>query len=308
MLTESVRAAFVPVLAGALIVAGCSRNSTDLPAPASAAPAGEQGKPASNDKKAESSDSTPPPGVDLSKLDDFERKVFFRVLNKESSACGKAHSLLQSVRTDRSCRKSLYAARYVARLIDGGYTDSEISESIEKRWKSPRKTLELADTPVKGNPGAPVSIVEFVDYECPHCKRVQPVLRQILEEYRDEVRVYFKHYPLGGHTNARTAAEAGVAAHRQGKFWPYNDKLWANADSLTPASMEQFAKEVGLDVGKWRTDFESDEVKARVDKDRNDGQALGISATPTIYINGRLFTDNRDVESLRDWINEELNR
>ena len=215
---------------------------------------------------------------------------------------------MQSVKTDRACRKSLYAARYVARLVDGGFTDSEISESIEKRFRSTRKTLDLADAPVKGTSGAPVTIVEFVDYECPHCKRVQPVLRQILEEYPEEVKVVFKHYPLGAHTNARTAAEAGVAAHRQGKFWAFNDKLWANADSLTPASMEQFAKEVGLDVGKWRTDFESAETKARVQKDRDEGEALGIAATPTIYINGRRFADNHDPESLRDWINEELNR
>jgi 2-hydroxychromene-2-carboxylate isomerase len=304
MFTELVRAAFVPVLVGLLAgPSACSKNSADLPAPANAAQSSQK-----NEGKPTAEDNTPPPGVDLSKLDDFERKVFFRILNKESSACGKAHSLMQSVKTDRSCRKSLYAARYVARLVDGGYTDSEISESIEKRWKGARKSLDLGDSPWKGNPAAPVTIVEFVDYECPHCKKVQSVLRQILDEYRDEVRVYFKHYPLGGHTNARAAAEAGVAAHRQGKFWPYNEKLWANADSLTPAAMEQFAKDVGLDVSRWRADFESGEVKARVDKDRGDGQALGLSATPTIYINGRLFTDNRDAESLRDWINEELNR
>jgi protein-disulfide isomerase len=307
MFTELVRAAFVPVLVGLLAgTPACAKNSADLPATANASQSPGQRAEKTEGKGGE--DTSPPPGVDLSKLDDFERKVFFRILNKESSACGKAHSLIQSVKTDRSCRKSLYAARYVARLVDGGYTDSEIGESIEKRFKGARKTVELADSPYKGSPAAPVTIVEFVDYECPHCKRVQPVLRQILEEYRDEVRVYFKHYPLGGHTNARAAAEAGVAAHRQGKFWPYNEKLWANADSLTPAAMEQFAKEVGLDVAKWRADYESDEVKARVEKDRNDGQGLGISATPTIYINGRQFTDNRDVESLRDWINEELNR
>jgi protein-disulfide isomerase len=310
MFTQSVRAAFVRtwlVVAGAVTVAvpasaGCARRSAEVPAPANAAPAGDKG----GDKKTE--DNSPPPGVDLTKLDDFERKVFFRILNRESSACGKAHSLIQSVKTDRSCRKSLYAARYVARLVDGGFTDSEIGESIGKRFRTPRKTVEVTDSPVKGSAGAPVTIVEFVDYECPHCKRVQPVLKQILEEYPEEVKLVFKQYPLGAHTNARAAAEAGVAAHQQGKFWAYNDKLWANADNLTPALMEQLAKESGLDVTKWRADFESEAIKARVQKDRDEGQALGIASTPTIYINGRQFTDNRDVESLRDWVNEELNR
>jgi protein-disulfide isomerase len=298
----------IPFIVVLLPAAGaCARKSAEVPGAASAAPAsaGEQGKDKGGGK---ADDTTPPPGVDLTKLDDFERKVFFRVLNKEASACGKAHSLLQSVKTDKGCRKSLYAARYVARLVDAGFTDSEISESIQKRFRTDRVTLDLADAPVKGNASAPVTIVEFVDYECPHCKRVQPVLRQILDEYHDEVKVLFKHYPLGGHTNARAAAEAATAAAKQGKFWAYNDKLWANADSLTPAVMEQIAKEVGLDVGKWRADFESEAVKARVQKDRDQGEALAIASTPTIYINGRHFTDARDVDSMRDWINEELNR
>jgi predicted DsbA family dithiol-disulfide isomerase len=293
-----------PLLA-ALAAGACAKKSAEVPSSVSAAPASAGEKDKAGGK---SDDTTPPPGVDLTKLDDFERKVFFRVLNKESSACGKAESLLKSARTDKSCRKSLYAARYVARLVDAGFTDSEISESIGKRFRSERATLDLSDTPVKGSPGAPVTIVEFVDYECPHCRRVQPVLRQILDEYRDEVKVLFKHYPLGSHTNAGLAAEAATAAHKQGKFWAYNDKLWNISDSLSPAGMEQIAKDVGLDVTKWRADFESEAVKARVQKDRQQGEALAIAATPTIYINGRQFTDARDVDSMRDWINEELNR
>lgn len=284
--------------------AGCSKNKTEVPATASAAPGEGGGKPA--EKGAD--DTTPPPGVDLTKLDDFERKVFFRVLNKEASACGKAHSLMVSLRTDKGCRKSLYAARYVARLVDGGFTDSEIGESIEKRFRRERQTVNLADVPLKGNPSAPVTVVEFVDYECPHCKKVQPVLRQVLDEYKDEVKLAFKHYPLGGHTNARLAAEATMAANQQGKFWAFNDKVWAISESLTPAALEQIAKDVGLDVAKWRAAVESEDVRARVDRDKREGQTLGISSTPTIYINGREFTDPRDPDSLKDWINEELNR
>jgi protein-disulfide isomerase len=298
----------LPLLTAAVGATGaCAKKSGEVAGTASAAPNGAN-QAAKGGEAAKGEDNTPPPGVDLTKLDEFERKVFFRVMNKESSACGKAHSLLQSVKTDRSCRKSLYAARYVARLVDGGYTDSEISESIQKRFRTERVTLDLGDSPAKGPASAPVTVVEFVDYECPHCKRVQPVLKQVMDDYRDEVKVVFKHYPLGGHTNARAAAEAAMAAHKQGKFWAYNDKIWAIADSLSPAALEQIAKDVGLDVTKWRTDFESEAIKERVQLDRNQGERLALQATPTIYVNGRLFGDNRDVESLKDWINEELNR
>ncbi len=297
-----------------LLAAACAKNTSDISAanaapttaaaPAATAAAGATAAPA-----APTEDSTPPPGVDMSKLDEFERKVFFRIVNKEPSACGKAHSLIFSAKNDRACRKSLYAVKYVARMVDSGYTDSEVGEALRQRFSgAPPKKIDVADAPFKGNPSAPVVLIEFVDYECPHCKRVQPVMRQVVDEFKSEVKVYFKHYPLGGHTNSRLAAEAAVAAQKQGKFWPYNEKIWANADSLTPAALEQFAKDVGLDVAKWRKDLESAEVKGRVEKDHAEGGALGLQSTPTIYLNGREYTDHRDIESLRDWINEELGR
>jgi protein-disulfide isomerase len=299
----------MPMLLPLLVLAACALPlgaCKKTPPEVQSAPANPTAQP--RPENAPSGDTTPPPGVDMSQLDEFERKVFFRIVNKEPSACGKAHSLLQSVKTDPACRKSVYAVKYVARLIDAGYTDSEIAESLGKRFRAEKKTVETADAPMKGSPSARITLVEFVDYECPHCKRVQPVLRQVLEEFKNDVKLHFKHYPLGGHTNARLAAEATMAANKQGKFWAYNDKVWHHAEALTPAVLEQIAKEVGLDVAQWRKDLESEEIKARVQRDRSDGDRLGIRSTPTIYINGREFSDQRDVDSLRDWINEELGR
>ena len=291
------------LIAVAALAAACSKNSSDARAATGTTPAAQPvaAPPAE--------DNTPPPGIDLSALDEFERKVFFRVLNKEPSACGKAHSLIYSLKNDASCRRSVYAARYVVKLVDSGYTDSEVSEKLQKRFRSgPRKNIDVADAPMKGNPSARVTLIEFADYECPHCKRAQPVLRQAVDEYKNDVRVYFKHYPLSAHPNARLAAEAAVAAQKQGKFWPYNDGVWAHSEGLTPAVLEQIAKDVGLDVEKWRKDLDSDEVRQRVQKDHADGEALSLQATPTIYLNGREYTDGRDIDSLKDWVNEELGR
>ncbi len=254
-------------------------------------------------------DTTPPPGLDLAKLDDFERKVFFRVVNRESSACGRAHSLLYSAKHDSSCRASFYAVRYVAHLVDSGFTDSEIAERLDRRFRAPRvEHFDLVAAPGKGKQSARVTIVEFVDYECPHCKHAQALLRQVVEEYPNDVRVYFKHFPLSGHTNARLAAEAAVAAHKQGKFWPYSDKVWEKSDNLTPAVLEKVAKEVGLDVATWRKDAASDGVKDRVQADKSEGTALHILATPAIFINGRKYGDPLDIASLTEWIDEELGR
>jgi protein-disulfide isomerase len=266
--------------------------------------------PAATPLAAGAADTTPPPGVDVSKLDNFQKKVFFRVANTEASICGQAQSLLQSAKAQKDpCRRSLNALRYVARLVEQGYTDSEISESLSKRYRSTSpKSIDVADAPMKGSPTAKVTLVEFADYECPHCKRLQPVLRQILDEFHSDVKVYFKHYPLPQHTNARLAAEAAVAAQRQGKFWQFQDMLWDKQDELTPVEIEKIAKDSGLDVTKFRQDLDSQPVKARVQKDRAEGQALGLQATPTLYIDGREYTDPKDTESLREWIKEELSR
>ena len=100
--------------------------------PPGANPVAEKGGSPSGD------DNSPPPGIDLGKLDEFERKVFYRVVNRESSACGKGHSLIYSVKHDSSCRASVYAVRYVAHLVDSGFTDSEICEKLDKRFRTPR--------------------------------------------------------------------------------------------------------------------------------------------------------------------------
>lgn len=300
--------------AGLIFVPGCKKTPPEAhSAPAVVEPAARAGAtaaPATGGAPAGGKeDSAVPPGVDLSKLDDFERKVFFRIVNKEASACGGKESLIASAKNDKSCRKSFYALRYVARLVDQGYTDSEISEALGKRYRGvPAKNIDVGDAPTKGNPAARVTLVEFADYECPHCKRLQPVLRQVLDEYRNDVRLFFKHYPLPQHDHATAAAEAAIAAHRQGKFWPFDDKLWANQESLGAADVEKYAKESGLDLGKWRKDLEDPAIKDRVNKDRADGKTLGLQSTPTVYINGREYTDPRDFESIKDWIDEELGR
>ena len=242
------------------------------------------------------------------KLDDLGKKVFMRVASSESSVCGQAQSLIQSANDPKAnCRRSVSALRYVVRLIEQGFTDSEISEKLANRYRpvSARK-IDVADAPIKGSPTAKITLVEFADYECPHCKRFQPVLHQILDEFRSDVKLYFKHYPLPQHTNARLAAEAAVAAQKQGKFWQFQDKLWEKSDELTPAEIEKAAKDIGLDVAKFRQDMASEPVKARVQKDRSDGAAAGIQATPTLYINGREYTDGRDADSLREWIKDAI--
>ena len=243
------------------------------------------------------------------KLDEFGKKVFFRIANSESSVCGQAQSLMQSVKSG-ACRRSVNALRYVAKLIEAGFTDSEIAEKLANALPPGQRQEDRrrrgAD---EGEPVAPRS--RWSSSPTTSARTAggfQPVLHQILDEFRSDVKLYFKHYPLPQHTNARLAAEAAVAAQKQGKFWQFQDKLWEKSDELTPAEIEKAAKEVGLDVTKFRQDMASEAVKARVQKDRSDGAAAGLQATPTLYINGREYTDGRDSESLREWIKDQIGR
>jgi protein-disulfide isomerase len=290
-------AALAVAVAGGWSLAACAKTPAAAhPSEAAAAVAakGPAGEP-----------SLPPEVKPLyDKLDDLGKKIFTRIGNSESSVCGDAQSLLNSVKT---CRRSVAALRYVAKLIESGYTDSEIGEKLANRYRPvTAKKIDLTDAPMKGSPTAKITLVEFADYECPHCKRFQPVLHQILDEFRSDVKLYFKHYPLPQHTNARLAAEAAVAAQKQGKFWQFQDKLWEKSEELTPAEIEKAAKAIGLDVAKFRQDMASEPVKARVQKDRSDGAAAGLQATPTLYINGREYTDGRDSDSLREWIKDAI--
>lgn len=289
---------FMALAAAALtLLAACGNQRSEAKAAAAAGAMAAAGKP---------DDTTPPQGVDVSKLDEGEKKIFFRVANKVASACGKAHSLIYSAKNDPGCKRSIFALRYAAKLARDGFLESEITEALEKRYLQKAVKIDVSDAPMKGDPKAPITLVEFADFECPHCRHLQPVLDRLLEEYKGQIKVYYKHFPLRSHQNAEPAAIASVAAQRQGKFWALTTKFWKNQDALAQADLEKYAQETGLDMKKWKEDLGAAATKQRVDKDRAEGDRLNISGTPTVYVNGREVTDAKEYETLKAWIDEEL--
>ncbi|MBN2576569.1 MAG: thioredoxin domain-containing protein [Deltaproteobacteria bacterium] len=299
------------LLIAVLVVAGaCSKRASQTrpksarPAPA-ASPAtitSEVGKPPTG------SDSLPAP-FDLGKLDAFKRKVYDQVVNSEASACGKGHSLLHSIEHDSSCRASLYAVRYVARLADAGFSESEIGEKVKRRFRAPRvPSIDVSQAPHLGSPAGRVKIVEFADYQCDHCKETQTLMHRLLADYSEDVALYFKHFPFRQHINALNAALGATAAQKQGKFWQFHEKVWESSDRLCPAVLEGIAREIGLDFPRWYADVGTDEVRGRVYRDRTEGIGLEIHRTPAIFVNGRRYSDDLDLPSLKDWIDEELGR
>lgn len=157
----------------------------------------------------------------------------------------------------------------------------------------------------KGKDGAKVTIVEFSDLQCPACKSVQPLVDLVTQSASDSVQLVYRHYPLVNiHRNALAAAKAAEAAGNQGKFWEMHDKLFEmqsewEEDSDPTAKFEAYAADLKLDIAKYKADKDSNEVAARITADQTAGNTLGISGTPSFYVNN-IATDVNELKATVD--------
>ena len=145
------------------------------------------------------------------------------------------------------------------------------------------------DDPAKGKASAPVTVVEFSDFQCPYCARATPAVKELESSHPNDVRLVWKHLPLPFHPNAMPAALAAEAAREQGgsqKFWAMHDKLFANQAALSEATYEQYARELGLDQARFRKDVADPRLRARIQEDAQLAQTLGVNGTPTFVVNG----------------------
>ncbi len=173
---------------------------------------------------------------------------------------------------------------------------------------SPSQLAIRPDDPVRWNPRAPVAIVVFSDFQCPFCSRVEPTLKQIESKYGDKVKLVWKHEPLPFHPNAMPAAEAAEAAREQGKFWQMHDLLFANQQELSPAKYEAWAKQIGLDLGKFKQSVEAHRNKARIDEDLALAQKLGANGTPAFFVNGEKLMGAQPFEAFQAVIDRQLQK
>jgi len=162
----------------------------------------------------------------------------------------------------------------------------------------PVQAISTDDDPARGDTTAPVTVVEFTDFQCPACSAMQPVLEEVLKSYGNRVRFVVRDFPLNIHENARKAAEAADAAAAQGKFFEYINILFKNQSALDIASLKKYAGDLGLDRAKFDAALDSGQYAAEVSHDVADGEAYGVDATPTIFING-VRLRNMTAEGLR---------
>jgi diadenylate cyclase len=161
------------------------------------------------------------------------------------------------------------------------------------------------DTPVgdrdhvRGAATAPVTLVEYGDFECPYCGRMYPVVKELRKRAGDRLRVVFRHFPLDSvHPHARRAAEAAEAAAAQGRFWEMHDLLFENQDDLDDEALRRYAARLGLDMARFEDDLAERRHAPRVREDRLDGERTGVEGTPTFFINGARYEGSLDLEGM----------
>ena len=160
---------------------------------------------------------------------------------------------------------------------------------------------------IRGNINAPITILEYSDFQCPYCARFHSTMEQIIAEYPEDVRWVYKHFPIDSiHPMARKLAEASECAADQDKFWEYSDEVYNNQKAINNASPSAFAKNIGLDMEEFNDCFDSAKYAERVRKQEREGQALGVNGTPGSFINGVSLGGAAPYANLKQMIDEIL--
>ena len=257
------------------------------------------------------------PGVDLSGLTAAQKKEVLDLLRTESCPCGCNMHLAECRIVDPPCHDSRALSAIVLSGVQNHRTPAQIHDDVISSpiWKMRAEqnrilgdpiAIHIGDAPSRGPANAPITLVEFSDFECPYCSVAAPQLDEVLKAYPKEVRLYFKQFPLEMHAHALMAAEASEAAGAQGKFWEMYTKLFANSRHLNKDRIYELAKELNLDMTRFSHDMESHAYVGRIRADLADGDKAGVFGTPSLFINGKPYRGPIEVGVLAPIFKDEL--
>jgi protein-disulfide isomerase len=258
------------------------------------------------------------PGVDLGNLSPARTNTALRILRNHNCNCGCDMKMAECRVKDPNCAWSKGFSKEVAdSLRQGKDENAALAAAAASRWGHPPAppklldaavTIPVAGSPVQGAENAPITLVEFSDFQCPYCAKAIKNLDAILKAYPGQVKLIFKQFPLDSHGQALGAAAAAIAAHQQGKFWPMHDALFASRTNLARPSLLAIATRLGLDMKKFTADLDSPVTRKTVDKDEQDGEKAGVEGTPTVFINGQRYNGSLEPEAMKGVLDEELKK
>lgn len=195
-------------------------------------------------------------------------------------------------------RLSKARAEYIKNLR----TQTEIAINL----LPPGAETQVEGAPIIGSKSAPVMLVEYADYECPYCRQVHPTLKKLEQDFDGKLSVVFKDCPLPMHSHAKKAAEAAICARNQGKFWEYHDVLFEGAGNLEVPELKENARTLGLNATEFDQCLDSGAEAAKVQHGYEEAQQLGLSGTPSFFINGHFYSGAMKYEQLRAAVEQEL--
>lgn len=202
--------------------------------------------------------------------------------------------------------KKLHRDRVIA-LEVSLFNELKQKYGFEVKLEAPRVDFTLTDAnPSIGDPRAPITLVEFGDFECPFCRRAHPTVQRLLIEYGDKIRLVFVDYPLANHERAIPAAKAAYCAGEEDKYWDYADHLMAMSGDLSDGDLRGRAVELGLDAAKFDSCLASNRHEDTINAGLATGLASGVDRTPSFFINGRILTGSKTYEIFKLIIDEEL--
>ncbi len=255
------------------------------------------------------------PGVDLSGLVPARKAAALKMLREQDCNCGCARKIAECRVTDAQCGYSRALASAVIREFKVGKgTDQVLAAlrqlqqqgAVQPRILEDPVPLATAGAPSRGLETAPITVVEFSDFQCPYCSLAAPKALAMVAAFPDTVRLVFKQFPLDMHSKANLAAQAALAAHAQGRFWPLHDKMFANFRQLSRENILQWASECGIDVLRFTRDLDSGKYRAEVENEVKEGENAGVMGTPTFFINGKRYNGPFDLAALKPIFEAEL--
>jgi protein-disulfide isomerase len=172
----------------------------------------------------------------------------------------------------------------------------------------PRFSVASGGHPSAGGKDAPITIVEFSDFQCPFCRGAENSIKAVREKYGDRIRLIYMDFPLGMHAHAMEAARAGRCAAAQDKFWQFHDAMFADQSKLAATDLKATAQKLGLDAKQFDTCFDQAKPDSGIRQDMAQGQSLGVTGTPTFFINGRELIGAQPPPKFNEVIDEELAR
>jgi protein-disulfide isomerase len=254
------------------------------------------------------------PGIDLGNLSAAQKATVLKILREHGCSCGCNMKLAECRVVDPNCSFSKGLAAAVIDAIRQGKNEADaIAAADASKWAhtTPTRLLDdpvsipTAGAPSIGPQNAPVTLVEFSDFQCPYCIAAFPEIKAVLSAYPTQVKLVFKEYPLEIHSEAEFAAIAAIAAHKQGKFWVMHDAMFSSRN-LSRDSILALAQKNGLDMKRFEADLNSTEVRETIIRDIQDGDRAGVEGTPTIFVNGKRYNGPIVETSLKPVLEAEL--